>query len=111
MPFIITGTGPAGLVSVTRTTAASAIVLAMKWDEDGVQNVQIAPPGKTARCFKIFRAQHYGWAPASKAYKFSLAPGRDAIPSSAGSDAAQLSVAPSPEGGISSASSPPARSI
>ena len=59
MPFIITGTGPAGLKSVTRMTAASAIVVAMRWDEDGIQSIQIAPPGKKPRCFKIFQAKHY----------------------------------------------------
>lgn len=59
MPFSITGIGPTGLLSVTRTTAASAIVIAMKWDEDGIQLIQIAPMGGKPRCFKLFRAQHY----------------------------------------------------
>lgn len=59
MPFIITGKGPTGLQSVTRVTPASAIVLAAKWEEDGVRDVQITPPGRKTQCFKIFRAQHY----------------------------------------------------
>lgn len=59
MPFIITGTGSTGLKSVTRTTAASAIVLAMKWDEDGFRNILITPPGHKPQSYKRFQAQHY----------------------------------------------------
>ena len=59
MPFIITGNGPSGFYSATRSSPASAIVLAMKWAEHGVQGVQITPPDQEARCFTDFRAQHY----------------------------------------------------
>lgn len=59
MPFIIKGIGKAGPQLTTRTKAASAIVLAMKWDEKGVQDVQIAPPDRKPLCYKIFQAQHY----------------------------------------------------
>lgn len=60
MPFIITGRGPDGLRSVSRTTPASAIVLAMRWYEEGVQDIEITPPDQDARCFRVFQSQHYG---------------------------------------------------
>jgi hypothetical protein len=65
MPFVVTGIDPSGLLSATRVSPASAIVLAMGWDRDGVQDVQIEPPGLEARCFKDFRVQHFGPSPAA----------------------------------------------
>jgi hypothetical protein len=59
MPFIITGIGPDGLRSVTRTSPASAIVLAMRWSEEGVRDIQVAPPGQEARCFRAFQRQRF----------------------------------------------------
>ena len=60
MPFIITGTGPSGFLSVTRSSPVSAIALAMKWHEEGVQDVRISPPGQEARCFRVLQGQHFG---------------------------------------------------
>lgn len=60
MPFSVMGTGPTGIKSAVRNSAASGIVLAMKWEEDGVRDILITPPGKKAQCFKAFRDQHYG---------------------------------------------------
>lgn len=75
MPFIITGKGPDGLRSVTRISPASAIVLAMNWHEEGVQGIQITPPGRAPRCFMTFQAQHYGlMRPASEPHQTPTRP-------------------------------------
>lgn len=63
MHFTITGMTANGIKVATREKAASAIVIAMKWTEQGVRNVRIAPPGEEAQPFGIIQAKHY---PASR---------------------------------------------
>ncbi|GEP09060.1 hypothetical protein MGN01_09050 [Methylobacterium gnaphalii] len=60
MPFIITGTSLSGPRTATRLSPASAIVLAMKWDEEGLRDIQIAPPDAAPQCFRAFQAQLHG---------------------------------------------------
>lgn len=55
MTFSITGVGPDGPKTATRKMAASAIVLAMRWETQGIQEILIASPGEKAQCFKIFQ--------------------------------------------------------
>lgn len=56
MRFQITGVGADGPRSDTRTTASSAIVLAMKWVDTGVRNVLIAAPGERPQPLTAFQA-------------------------------------------------------
>lgn len=60
MPFSISATTSAGVRTATRNSAASAIVLAIKWAEQGAWDVLIAPPDGLARDYRKFQAQHYG---------------------------------------------------
>lgn len=59
MQFLITGTVKNGLRTTSRSRASSAIVIAVKWDEQGVKNVRIASPGEEAQPFRTFQAKHY----------------------------------------------------
>jgi hypothetical protein len=59
MPFTITGNGADGLHSATRTSPASAIVLALRWAGNGLTDVQIAPPDQGPLCFRIFQRQRF----------------------------------------------------
>lgn len=59
MPFVITGDDPSGQRSATRMRPASAIVLAMRWSEDGVRGVQIMPSDEEAQHFRDFQAKFY----------------------------------------------------
>ena len=60
MPFFITGILPDKVRTATRSGAASAIVLAIKWDGEGVTDIIITPPEGGPRDFRTFQTQHYG---------------------------------------------------
>lgn len=77
MPYVVTGIDPSGLRSATRVSPASAIVLAMGWDGNGIQDVRIKPPGLEPRSFKDFRVQHFGPSPSASVRRHMTASGRD----------------------------------
>ncbi|WP_342167229.1 hypothetical protein [Methylobacterium sp. SD21] len=62
MLFTITATTPVGVRTDTRKTAASAIVLAMNWEEKGFENILITPPDQPTKNFKVFQSEYYGMA-------------------------------------------------
>ena len=60
MAFSINGIGLNGPQSATRLQAASALVLASRWESSGVREVTIRGEGRAPESVKTFRLRRYG---------------------------------------------------
>jgi hypothetical protein len=58
MRFMVRGVKDGAIVAQSRAMAASAIVLAMKWTENGVQDVAIQSPNGRSSDIEVFRSEH-----------------------------------------------------